>query len=383
VRPHSEEIDLAAELRALRPTPRAEFAEALDRRAAAGFPSASRHADSAANPIAERLAGLGRIPARLRAIPRRRLLVPAGATATAAIAVATALVIGSEGGPATSPSTRLAQPAGESSGVQYSAAPPVKAGSAALDAGRASAGSGEAAQGAAPAAPGPYAARAAHRDVERAAEIVLGTRPSEVHEVASRVLQTVHTYQGIVLRSSIHDVGEADSTFDLLIPSSKLSDALAAFSEAGEVLSRRESTVDVTARRIGLGERLRDAEATVKGLLAQLARAESSSEREVVEAELHSARRRAGGLRSRLSSLRRRVHFSRVSLRIDSKPGAIAGSGHWGLSDALRDAGHVLTVAAGIVLVGLAILLPPLLIALLAWLARRGWVRRRRERALD
>jgi Domain of unknown function (DUF4349) len=389
--PFRDDTGLAAELQALRPAPSQAFAAELDERAAAGFPHRSALRDSP----------LGRLATRLRALPPRRLLLPAGATALAALAVATALVAIAEPGNGgdtrlslSSPQTRSGRAGegetlsnlnrfsrganGEASAasakssnhngsvLQYSAAAPSTATS-----------------GSAPSSTGPNAVGTRHREVERSAEIVLGTTPSEVHEVANQVLQTVHAYRGIVLRSSIHDVGEADSTFDLLIPSSKLSDALAGFSEAGEVLSRSESTADVTARAIGLGERLQDAEATVKGLLAQLATAESDSEREVVEAELHSARRHAASLRSRLSSLQRRVHFSRVSLRIESKPGAVTGTNRWGLSDALRDAGHILTIAAGVAIVGLAVLGPLALIALLAWLARRAWVRRERERALS
>ncbi len=47
-----------------------------------------------------------------------------------------------------------------------------------------------------------------------------------------------------------------------------------------------------------------------------------------------------------------------------------------------HDAGHILTIAAGVTIVGLAILAPLALIALLAWLANRAGVRRARERAL-
>jgi hypothetical protein len=42
----------------------------------------------------------------------------------------------------------------------------------------------------------------------------------------------------------------------------------------------------------------------------------------------------------------------------------------------------MLGVAAGVTVIGLAILTPFALIALIVWLARRTWVRRRRERAL-
>ncbi len=387
--PFRDDADLVAELRNLRPAPRPAFAAGLDERAAAGFP---REALLGGPP-------LSRLASRLRALPPRRLLLPAGATALAALAVATALVATGEpgtGGPTTrlslnSSNTRSGRAGAGEGNASFNR---LSRGTSGTASAKSSSHDGSAQySAAAPLIPmsrtvhsstGPYAAGAQHREVERAAQIVLGTTPAEVHEVASQVLQTVHTYQGIVLRSSIHDVGEADSTFDLLIPSSKLSDALAGFSEAGEVLSRSESTADVTARSIGLGEQLQDAEASVKGLLGQLAAAESDSEREVVEAELHSARERAAGLRFRLSSLQRRVHFSRVSLRIDSKPGAATGgdANHWGLSDALRDAGHILVIAAGVAIVSLAVVGPLALIALLAWLGRRAWVRRGRERAL-
>ena len=40
-------------------------------------------------------------------------------------------------------------------------------------------------------------------------------------------------------------------------------------------------------------------------------------------------------------------------------------------------------VAAGVTLVGLAVLAPIALLALLVWLTRRAWVRQSRERALE
>jgi hypothetical protein len=387
--PFRNDQDLITELRTMRPEPRQEFVAELDERAAAGFP---RRSSDAISP-------LSRFLARIRTTEPRRALIPAGAFALAAIAAATVVVAVNEPKtdsaslaqlsstdrrPAPSPAARH-HAGGASAGVQHEAAIPSIAGHnpklETFNSNLYSAGTGSTASSP---STGPFASKARHREVERAAQIILGTTPSEVHEVASKILQTVHAYQGIVLRSSIHDVGEADSTFDLLIPSTKLSDALAEFSEAGEMLSRRESTADVTARTVGLGERLQNTEATTKGLLGQLAATETDSEREVLEAELASAREHAAGLRARLSSLQRRVHFSRVSLRIDSKPGAVAGgnSDHWGLSDAFDDAGHILAIAAGVTIVGLAILTPLALIAFLTCLANRAWVRRGRERAL-
>lgn len=383
MRSRRDEIDLTAELRALRPVPSREFTEALDSRIEAGFPRSGRESSSAR--ALGPLRVLDRIRGAVRAAPRRRLIVTAGAAATAAVVVATALVVTSEGGPG---STRTALDTssrygsrGDERQTQFSA--PASAGRA--SAGNAkSAGNAELAPTATTAPEGPYASHAAHRNVERSAAMVLAASPSDVRGDAAKVFESVHAYHGIVLRSSIRDgrAGQAGASFDLLIPSARLGDAMTAFSDIAEVRSRHESTLDITAQTIGVGERLQDARARVESLLSEVATAESEAEREAAEAKLRLARRRVAALRAHLANLRRHTHLSSVSLRIETGSHLSSGSG-WGLGDALRDAVHILTVVAGVTLIGLAILLPPILIALLAWFAYRGWVRSRRERALD
>ncbi|MDX6595621.1 MAG: hypothetical protein QOI72_1003, partial [Solirubrobacterales bacterium] len=88
---------------------------------------------------------------------------------------------------------------------------------------------------------------------------------------------------------------------------------------------------------------------------------------------------------SKGTTLDRRANLSRVSLRIETGAAATSPeeSGGWGIGDALGDAGHILGIAAGVTIVGLAILAPIVLIALLAWLANRTRLRRGRERALS
>jgi len=405
MRMRREEIDISAELRALRPAPRPEFTAELDSRAVAGFRQPEPQARSPIGRAAVLFRNLSRIPARARAVPRRRLLAPVGAAAVAAIIVATALVVTSEGGPdavaptalSTSPPTgkrgtaRLAGP-GQTAGGRVQQGKQYGSGSGSsrtqFSEPVPTTGAGDASAVTEELAPttgvGPYATHAPHRDVERSAAIVLVTDPSDVRGAAAKVFEAVHAYHGIVLRSSVRDgrAGQAGATFDLLVPSGRLGDAMAAFSDIAGVRSRRESTLDVTAQTIGLGERLRDARGRVESLLGEVSGAETEAEREAAEAKLHSAQRQASALRARLASLQRRTHLSSVSLRIETGS-ATSESNGWGLGDALEDAGNILTVAAGVGLVGLAILVPPILIGLLAWLAHRGWVRRRRERALD
>jgi hypothetical protein len=376
--PRRDEIQLIDALRSLRPTPRPEFTAELDERAAAGFPR--RRGGSA--PLAAR-----RLLERLRATPPRRLLAPAGAFAVLAIGAATAVIALSEvetanrsqlsadvpaqpsRGALKPPAANDATAATEgSSGVQYSA--PVQ--------------SAEARQVA------PLDRRLSperlQRDIERSAQIVLGSDPAEVRRDSAKVLDAVHAFDGIVMRSAIRDgaEGEAGAVFDLLIPSRKLGDALAAFSAIAEVRSRREATRDITAPTVNTGERLRDTRAKIESLLVELAGADTSAERSAIETRLRAERRFAAWLRSRLDSLQRRAAFSRVSLRIETGAASAADDGGaWGVSDGLDDAGRVLTIAAGVTVIALAILAPLAAICLLAWLVHRLWTRRRREQALS
>jgi hypothetical protein len=378
-----DDFDLAAELSALRPSPRPAFAAALDARAAEGFPRRGRQRPPST---------FGRLSGRLRAVPPRRLLVPAGALAVAAIVVSTAVIATSENGTSINraqPTRDAAQfgPRGAAerqAGIPERAAPPVE-----YSAAPSAAAADSAASATRLVHPGPFpdASQIRQRKVERSAQIVFGAEPEDVRAAAAKVFDAVHAADGIVLRSSIRGggAGDAGANFDLLLPSSKLGDALAAFSAIAEVRSRREATQDITARTINAREALQDTRTRIESLLGQLAEAETEGERAAAEARLRGERRFAAALRSRLSTLERRDNFSRLSLRIEtgSESASAGGAGSWGVDDALGDAGHILAIAAGVTVIGLAVLAPFSLICLLAWLAQRAWIRRRREQALS
>jgi len=372
---------LIADLQALRPTPRLQFAAELDERAAAGFPRRSR---------------LPRVSWRLRAIPPRRLLLPAGSLAIVAIAIATALVSlqqedHRERGIAVSPHGESGSQKHPHRITQFSRPLPVVPSGAAAGADAESAAAPldfDAESAAAPLERGSNASfNPRHRAVERSAEIVLGAKPEDVADDAAKIFEAVHAGNGIVMSSSTQQgkAGEAGATFDLLIPSAKLGDALAAFSQIDAVRSRHEATADITAPTVTAAELLKESRARIDSLLAQLEATETEEEREAVEAELRHEHRHASRLAAQLTHLHRRADFSRVSLRIETGAGEepSSGGGTWGIDDALHDAGHVLTVAAAVTLIALAILGPIALIALLAWLTHRAWVRRERRRVLS
>lgn len=397
---------IATALAEARPAPRDTFAKELDQRVAAGFPRRSRFGRSP-------LAGLA---SRIGTGSPMRLPVASAAVALVAIAVATVVIASSDSGPGsgsrtiavdsgpTAPRPRGTQgteaapqvAAPKSSGsVQYSEVIPFAAATASSGSGRAvspsAVHSSRAESGAEvdssasytsskPLKRGGFLVRP--REIERSAEIGLLADPADVADDSTKVFSAVHDANGIVLHSTTSSGKGAGARFELLIPSARLGDALAAFSSIDEVRSRHEATDDITKPTFTTEEELQDIQARVDSLLAQLAGAEVESEREAIAAELHAERSQAARLRNQLARLHRRTTYSRVLVRIQSGSSTESG-GAWGVSDAFHDADHILGIAAGVTLIGLAVIAPLALLFLLAWLAQRLWLRTRRERALD
>jgi hypothetical protein len=228
--------------------------------------------------------------------------------------------------------------------------------------------------------PSAFASR--HRDVERSAELGLAASPGEVESDAAEVFSAVHRFGGIVMSSTTTEGRHAGAYFSLLIPSAKLSASLDALSEIDRVRTRHEASADITTPTVTLADRLKESEARVESLLGQLAATETEAGRETVEAELSSERRNVAAQRRRLAGLDRRANFSRVEVRIETARDGASGGGAWGVDNALHDAGRVLSAAAGVLLIALAVLGPIALIALFVWLARRAWLAQARRRAL-
>jgi hypothetical protein len=387
----SDELDMAAALLALRPSPRGGFTAELDARAAAGFPDARK-----TRPLAFR-----RVANRLRHVRPQRLAGLAGAAALLAIAVSTAMIstnnLQDNSGPHPIAETR------HPGSHEFSVAPEVASGqrpSESLASGGSAATESAPAEGnpragfelsiAPPNSPAALPAPSSHRDVERGAELVLRSEPGKIEDDAKEVFAAVHAAHGIVLDSSIHDwkanagshAGEARAGFELLLPSARLGDTMATLSRIAPVRSRHESTSDITAPTVIIRDRLLTSEAKVEGLLTQLANAASGEERIATEAELRREHHRVDALRGQLDRLRRRADYAHVTVRLEGRSTAGSGSAGWGVDDALGDAGRVLTIAAGVVIVGLAVVGPLALIAFLVWLTNRARLRRSRERAL-
>jgi negative regulator of sigma E activity len=381
VPPDAEDLAaLARDVRAERSAPDAGFAARLDERAREGFP---RRAGDERGAV-----GLWqRLRERLEATPPRRMLAPVGAAATLLVAVAVAIGVsdqlgGSGGG------TEQAAPAPGAPSEALSAPPNRAPGAGNATAGRAAATFGG----------------LAHRKVAKNADLVLSTEPNDVRSVADGVVQVVDRYRGFVVRSHVTSGrpqpapiplqdGAAPSqplpsgTFELRIPAGSLKPALGDLSALAHVTSRTESLRDITSRFNASAQAVQDLEAQRDQLLKDLAEALTPEERDSINARLHVVENQLAAARHALARVQQRVHLVPVSVEILAQRGIDVGGGggdgSWDIGNALHDAGRVLIVIAGVLLISLAVLGPVALLAALGWLGGRAFLRLRRERALD
>jgi len=372
---HADLAELAVIVRDTRAQPTPEFARGLDERVATGFRAEAR-------------------PQPSRGRPSRRMLMPALGTAAAAAAVIVALTSVDWGGsPTTSPDSVGGgqvggrAPSAGATGTDQAAATrrvPEAADPSAADQLGSKAAVPAGALSVAPSLAGPAAGTGTRR-VERAAELTLAPPPDAIDRVADGVVRVTDRFRGFVLRSSVggDDSGRGRAEFDLRIPSAQLQPALAGLSKLAHVRARSESGFDVTARYNSAADRLREARAERLALLRALARATSANETASLRARLRDVSRRLGRSKRALRELQLRTSYSTVSVVVEPGKAASKGGGAWTPRDALRDAGRILEVALGVLLVALAIGLPLGALALVGLGFARGARRRAREHALD
>jgi len=392
----SDDLAGIAEMSALateeRPSIDAEFAALLDERAAAGFP----RADHAASGVAGLLD-------RLRAVPPRRLIAPAAAAATLLVVVGVAITaIGGSGGGSGSSSNPLSALPGESTSRPSKGAarsPTFGDKSRAQAQSTLSVPRAGALEDSGVRRPVPSSGP---RRVSRSVNLTLSTDPDKVRSVADGVIQVTRRWRGLVISSQITsgkgspnpqpgpvpapDVVPVNPSlgadFKLRIPASKLEPALDDLSSLGLVVSRSEGSQDITGRFNSARQRIGDLLSERDALIKHLAGATTPAAVHAIKHRLAVVRRQLGRAQGRLDQLRERVSMVPVQVSVVAR-GEGTGGGGFGVGSALHDAGRILTVAAGVLLIILAVLGPLALLAALAWLSARALTRWRRERALE
>lgn len=390
VAPDLEDLaELARDARADAPAPEPDFAARLDEWAAAGFPRDGRVGGDEGG----RGPTLKTLRERLQSTPPRRILLPVGAAATLVVAAVVGISVSNQtGGQSRSGSAIQAPPA----------TPPTTAG-----------GTAESKVSPSQATPGfrgnvPEASSVqanAHRKVAQNAQLVLSTEPQNVRDVADQVVGVVDRYNGYVVSSNVTSgrapaptplpldgnakgttSQQGSGTFELRIPAQHLQTALADMSKlsGAHVTSRTEGVKDITRRFDEAKAHVHDLSVERSHLLAQLADTATIAERQSVHARLKVVENQLAAARDHYGHVKDRIHMVPVSVDVRGQAGVDAGGGGgWGIGDAFHDAGRVLTVSAGILLITAAVLVPIGLIVAVAWLTARAVIRKRREDALE
>jgi hypothetical protein len=377
------------------PTP--EFSAKLDAWAAAGFPRAE-------SPRKTR-SGWDAFRQRLASTPPRRIIAPAGAALT--LVVITAVAIGGnfgssdEGGTVAVQSVQQEQTGAGGGGE--SADSTASGGNGGLEALPESAGKGGGAPqvGAAIGANSDSLTDKSAKDVPfdqrkiaRTVDLSLATSAGDFRDAADGVFDVVESHRGFVRTSNVTG-GDPDvsgsqlgqARFDLRIPASQLDSALAELSDLGHVVSRSDGAHDITSSFVAVKKRIADLEETRANLLKKLEDATTDAERDSIQRNLAIVNAQLNAAEGKRSDLQRRVQLVPVTVSIaaDNSIGGGAGGddGSWSIGDAIDDAGRVLEVGAGVLVISAAVLVPVGLVVVIGLLSGREIRRRQREAALD
>jgi hypothetical protein len=363
--------DLEMLLRDVRPAPNAAWAEKLDARVAARFPGPVPAYKRKLQAFREHLAAL--------------MLVTASAAAVLLVLVVVVKNVDSTGGD---------KEASTASSGSSASAPALATAEAGRSGEKSASGGSDSASSAAPQTPVPQSttggnsgAASGGRAVIASATLTLTTGSDDVESVTDRAIRLTDTLGGFVQTSSTNRSGSrATATLTLKLPSAQLDAGIAQLSKLAHVRSRSQEAQDVTDQRSALQAAVRDARADRDGLRTRLAKATTDKERSRLRALLDRASRRVTQRERDVAELGQRTSFSTVDLSIVGTRKAAAApapAGRWTPGDAAKDAGRVLEVIAGVLVIAFAILIPLGILAGLAAYANRGLTRRRRERALE
>jgi hypothetical protein len=208
-------------------------------------------------------------------------------------------------------------------------------------------------------------------------------RTATIELAAGNVGETVDRARDIVATAGGYagqeEVREQSATLALRVPSDRFDQALDELSELGRVISRDQSTEDVTEKVVDLDSRIATQRASVSRVRALLARASTVDEIVRIEEELTTRESDLESLEQRRQALAGQVAMSTVTIRIsktsapatprqDESSGFLAGlSDGWG---AFLDAGAVTLRVIGAVLPFLLVLAIPA-VPVIRWRRRR------------
>jgi hypothetical protein len=227
------------------------------------------------------------------------------------------------------------------------------------------------------------------RKVVQGAQLNLTAAANRIEAVAQEIYSVVGQANGIVENSNVTQGGPGgNASFQLSLPSGTLAQTLTLLSSLtyAQVVSRTDSSQDITDQYGAATRALADARALRTSLLKQLANAVTTEQVDSLTAQIHDAEASISSDQATVNGLNHKVNYSEVYVSLQAKPVPVPATHHSGgftIGKAAHDAGRVLTVVAGVALIALAALTPVALVIALVWWVGAALRRRRREQALD
>ena len=227
------------------------------------------------------------------------------------------------------------------------------------------------------------------RKVVQGAQLNLSAAPNRIDDVAQEIYNLIGQVNGIVENSNVTQGGlNGSANFQLSVPSGSLGQTMSQLSSLtyAQVVSRTDTSQDITDQYGAATRALADARALRTSLLKQLASATTTDQVDSLKAQINDAEASISSDQATINRLNHQVNYSEVYVTIQagSAPAPVShGGGGFTIGKAAHDAGRVLTVVAGVALIGLAALTPIALVLALMWWIGSALRRRRREQALD
>lgn len=224
------------------------------------------------------------------------------------------------------------------------------------------------------------------RDVEQTVRI----NPGDVAKSAQRVTTIVQDAGGYLGSSEVRERGSAaGGTFQVVVPTGRLDATVAALSKIGRPVRLERSSSDVTDQATSLDDQLEDLRADRAAARLALAKTVDPDKRAARRRELNLLSSRVAALKGQRDQLRSQTSTSRIDLRLTTSrnasddPAPVVDDGSWGIGDAWDDAGRVLEVGGGVLLIGGVIVVPLAGLLGLGLVLRRRAAARGRDQAID
>jgi cell division protein FtsB len=300
--------------------------------------------------------------------PRRFVLAAVPATAVVLLGVAGVAGLLDSGSPQQSVIAARESTAGTVTSPDYaqgSSAPQIKAGATASDA----------------ATPSPTTGRAQRFSAQLTLSVKDVDALSDATQQALRITRDLGGYL-VTVSYATSDTGVSSLT--LKVPTANVQDAIVRLSGLGKIESQQVQIDDLQGQVDELTKRETALREQIARLSARLTATDLDAEtRATLEARLDAARSEFAKVRVTRAQVNAEARYATIQLTLQTPQSAVVPPVPSRFDNAIDRAVEILAVEAMVVLYTLVIAGPLLLLALIAWLGRRGFRRRQDEQLLS